>query len=541
MVAPLKNLYFGEMIKKIVILFLLLSPASMLWAQDAMINVWADQQVFIAGEDIWVDGLVQQTKSVSKTMNLLLLDRNGNKKAGAEVWMQDNGFSAYVHIPENLPSDYYFIDGYMNGLKSKTALFPVMIINPKIPPAAGCSFTSKNTNADASSINIFTEKEVYQPRNQVKVTLGGLINLSQTHLTVVRNDELNEIYNQAVAGFNTISAYDENTEKEEEGKSLIVHVRKNGKPVVGISVLAALKGSAATLAVATSNSDGQLKFLFPFKYNVTEVVLRSLNNDKDLSFELSSGRTAKAIGFPCLQLEEKNKAAIEIRMLHLNVTKSFYPDFGRQLINNTIDTTDFYGKPDARYYLDEYVRFPNMEEVIAEIIQEVRVKKEKDQSLLQILNIPFKFFFNDEGLILVDGIPFYNTNQLLESDPLQIKSIDVINRKYILGDHEFDGIVHFKTYRGDMGSLRLSESDKSFTIKGIQESTSVKPVVGDGSKLPDMRNIVLKKSRISSDFRGSATLQFTLSDAIGKYAIVLRGVDNQGNTVVSSKTIQVAH
>jgi hypothetical protein len=228
-------------------------------------------------------------------------------------------------------------------------------------------------------------------------------------------------------------------------------------------------------------------------------------------------------------------------MLHLNVTKSFYPDFGRQLINNTIDTTDFYGKPDARYYLDEYVRFPNMEEVIAEIIQEVRVKKEKDQSLLQILNIPFKFFFNDEGLILVDGIPFYNTNQLLESDPLQIKSIDVINRKYILGDHEFDGIVHFKTYRGDMGSLRLSESDKSFTLKGIQESTSVKPVVGDGAKLPDMRNIVLKKSRISSDFRGSATLQFTLSDAIGKYAIVLRGVDNQGNTVVSSKTIQVAH
>lgn len=505
-----------------------------------MIKVWADQQVFISGEDIWIDGLVQQTKSVSKTMNLLLLDRNGNKKAVTEVWMQDNGFSAYIHIPENLPSDYYFIDGYMNGLKSKTALFPVMIINPKIPPAAGCSFASKNTITDQSSINIFTEKEVYQPRDQVKVTLGGLINLSQTHLTVVRNDELNEIYKQATAGFNAISENDKTTEKEEEGKTLIVHVRKNGIPVAGISVLAALKGGAATLAVATSNSDGQLKFLFPFKYNVTEVVLRSLKNDKDLSFELPSGHTAKAIDFPCLQLEEKNKVAIELRMLHLNVTKNFYPNFGRQLMNNTRDTTDFYGKPDARYYLDEYVRFPNMEEVIAEIIQEVRVKKEKDQSLLQILNIPFKFFFNDEGLILVDGIPFYNTNQLLESDPLQIKSIDVINRKYILGDHEFDGIVHFKTYRGDMGSLRLSESDKSFTTKGIQESTSVKPVVGDGSKLPDMRNIVLKKSGISSDFRGSATLQFTLSDAIGKYAIFLRGVDNQGNTVVSSKTIQVA-
>jgi len=56
-----------------------------------------------------------------------------------------------------------------------------------------------------------------------------------------------------------------------------------------------------------------------------------------------------------------------------------------------------------------------MEEVMAEIIHEVRVKKEKGIAILQVLNIPFKFFFNNEGLILVDGIPYFNTKELLES------------------------------------------------------------------------------------------------------------------------------
>ena len=69
-----------------------------------------------------------------------------------------------------------------------------------------------------------------------------------------------------------------------------------------------------------------------------------------------------------VELDEKLKEDIESRVMHLNVGKQFYVDMNRSIKNNVVDTTDFYGKPDIRYYLDEYVRFPNMEEVFAEII-----------------------------------------------------------------------------------------------------------------------------------------------------------------------------
>jgi len=536
------NLLSGKMIKKIIISFFVAFNVASLTAQDAVIKLWADQQVFITGEDMWVDGILQHASPISKTMHIQLLDRNGNKKAETIVLMNGNQFNAFISLPSNLASDYYFLDGYNEGLKSKTSLYPVMIINPKSAPSLGCSVSPNKTTTVSSQINIYSDKETYQPRADVKLTLSGLTNISKGYVSVVRIDQLSKVYEEASNGFNLETSHHENTQVDDEGKVFTATVSKNGKPAVSVPVLASLKGSPAVLSISNSNELGELKFLFPFKYDASEIILHPLNNEKGFSFESTSSKPVGRINFPCLKLDEKLKEDIEARMMHLNVGKQFYADMNRVIKNNEIDTTDFYGKPDARYYLDDYVRFPNMEEVLAEIISEVRVKKEKDLVMLQALNIPFKFFFNNEGLILVDGVPYFNTKELLESDPLMIKSIDVVNRKYILGDHEFDGIVHFKTYRNDMGSMRLSDLDKSFSINGLQKNTFLNPAfaVGNTSKMPDMRNIVFKKNDILSDFRGSATMEFKLSDAIGNYSIILRGIDKEGNPTVVSKNIVVA-
>ena len=538
---PTFNLLSGKMIRNIFISFFIAFQTASLSAQDAVVKLWADQQVFIAGEDMWIDGMLQHTSAVSKTMHVQLLDRNGNKKAETIVLINGNQFNAYISLPNNLASDYYFLDGYSEGLRTKTFLFPVMIINPKSAPSLGCNFNPNKITPTSSQINIYADKETYQPRADVKLTLSGLTNISKGYISVVRNDLLSNLYEEASSGFNAEINHNENAQVDDEGKVFIATVQKNGKPVTGLSVVASLKGSPASIAIAHSNEQGLLQFLFPFKYEASEIILHPLNNEKGLSFEASISKPIGAINFPCLKLDEKYKTDIEARMMHFNLSKQFYADMNRSIKNNLVDTIDFYGKPDARYYLDDYVRFPNMEEVIAEIIQEVRVKKDKDAVMLQVLNIPFKFFFNNEGLILVDGVPYFNTKELLESDPLMIKSIDVVNRKYILGDHEFDGIVHFKTYRNDMGTLRLSDVDKSFSVKGLQKNTSLKPAfaVGNTTKMPDMRNIIFKKNDIQSDFRGSATMEFRLSDAIGNYSIILRAIDKEGNSTVASKIISV--
>jgi hypothetical protein len=93
-----------------------------------------------------------------------------------------------------------------------------------------------------------------------------------------------------------------------------------------------------------------------------------------------------------------------------------------------------------------------------------------------------------------------------------------------------------------MGSLKLSDDDKIFSIKVMQKLTALKPSfpLGINQKSPDMRNLIFKKDDIKSDFRGSSTIQFNTSDAFGDYAIIIRGFDKQGKLNTSTKNISIA-
>ena len=211
------------------------------------------------------------------------------------------------------------------------------------------------------------------------------------------------------------------------------------------------------IATGITNADGIVTFILPVYYGQASLVIMPFDKkgQKPIVEVVEQQTKRNAISFPCLKLEESMREDIEVRIFNSRVKSRFYGDASRAYAIPERDTSDFYGKPDERYILDEYVRFPNMEEVIAEIIPPVRVKKEAGVQQLQVLNLPNKSFFDSEPLILVDGVPHRNSKEILESDPLLIRTIDVVTRKYYIGEMEFSGILHFKTYRGDRAQLRL--------------------------------------------------------------------------------------
>jgi len=242
-----------------------------------------------------------------------------------------------------------------------------------------------------------------------------------------------------------------------------------------------------------------------------------------------------------LKLEESMREDIESRIFNSRVNTRFYGDASRAYAIPDRDTSDFYGKPDERFILDEYVRFPNMEEVIAEIIPPLRVKKEEGVPMLQVLNLPTKSFFDAEPLILVDGVPHRNSKEILEADPLLVRAIDIVTRRYYIGEVEFSGIVHFKTYRGDRAQLRLSDQDLITTFRGVQESATVQPPVFSTSneRMPDNRNLLVKEQLNKVDAAGKISLQFNTSDAVGNYRIIIKGKVRDGKDVSAESVIAV--
>jgi hypothetical protein len=203
--------------------------------------------------------------------------------------------------------------------------------------------------------------------------------------------------------------------------------KTTGKPAAGKTGYVSVPGRVFEFRMATSDSSGNIIFLMKNFESAKQLIFQTdVVKDSNLVFELQQPIAEK---FPTDK----------------------YP--GR--IHEVGDTLPFFGKADRDYLLDDYVRFPTMEEVLREFVLEVKVRKQRDRFRIEVLNVPYNVFFNTEPLILLDGLPVFDTNILLSIDPLRIRNIQVVSKKYYFGSKVLNGIVSITSYDGDLAGYPI--------------------------------------------------------------------------------------
>ncbi|MEN9371069.1 MAG: hypothetical protein RLZZ64_144 [Bacteroidota bacterium] len=526
------------------LILLVVSTASKAQQNNTTVfQAWADQQVCITGEEIWIDGYVSQELTNVKSITMRLVDRNGQTKSEVDVIPQRKGFNGYISIPDNLVSDYYFIDCFAKGINATSKLQPIMVINPRLAPNAGCpSAPLSSSTSNNNQITIKTTKEIFNPRSPVRLELEMTAALDQISVSAVMHDALSAKMDSISNLFPLSFNHNSNGELENEGQLISVSATTADGPLKNTKLIAGLKGSKSVIGTSITNELGVAKFILPLTYDPRMLVVSSLGSKKEKT-SFIVGKTVsdnQLIQFPCLALNESMRPLIDNRIFNSRVTNRFYGINTKSVETVERDTSDFYGKPDVVFQLDDYVRFPNMEEVISEIIPQLRVKKNKEEMILQVLNTPYKTFFEQEALVLLDGVPVTNTKALIEADPLLTKSIEIVARKYMQGNADFNGIVHFKTYRGDQANLQQVTNEGNFILNGLQETSSYQNL--DHSKkadrLPDMRNLLWRDANINPDQIKSGLKYFT-SDIEGNFKIIAKGINANKELVMGEKIIAV--
>jgi hypothetical protein len=221
---------------------------------------------------------------------------------------------------------------------------------------------------------------------------------------------------------------------------------------------------------------------------------------------------------------------------------NFRPEEKSRLVISNPDTTDFYGKPDKRYMLDDYTRFPNMEEILTEFVTEVRIRKIRETTDLQVLNAPYKMFFDAPALVLIDGVPVTDIRQLLELDPLKLRSIDVVSRKFYMGKHSYPGIVHYKSYQGNLGGYTLPVDAAVYNFEGTQlQKEYISPDYsqpGD-ARIPDFRNLLYWSPYVKTGTGGKKRFDIFSGDLEGNYKIRVEGISNSGKTLTGLTYIDI--
>jgi len=293
-----------------------------------------------------------------------------------------------------------------------------------------------------------------------------------------------------------------------------------------------------------SGADGQVLFETNDLVGNKKLIIQTANSQSTSNIEIESpfSESISTIRIPYLKLSENLKASLTLRSISMQTEDIFYR--GRVKSKpETLDSSAFYGNAPEQYNLDDYTRFPVMEEVIREYVKGVRLRKKDDQFTFKTLNAPENYLFENGPFILLDGVPVFNMNKIMAMDPLKIKSLDVVTNHYYYGQFTFDGIVSFRTYKNDLGGLQLDPDAVVIDYEGLQSkkeffSPRYETSADKLNRKPDLRNLLIwiPDLKIGSKRKD---IEFFSSDEAGIYQAIIQGISENGRPVFQTHFIEV--
>jgi hypothetical protein len=309
-----------------------------------------------------------------------------------------------------------------------------------------------------------------------------------------------------------------------------------GTAVAGTSVYLSIPSTRTQFRVTTTDANGHFKFEMPGFYGSQEIILQTNPAEDSVShIDIASPFSDKysANSLPEFSIPPKNSPELLDQSVDEQVRHVYLGTKLNRFAGAVVDTNSFYVEPDEKYLLDDYTRFQTMEEVLREYVRSVSVSRKKDKFQLFVENKPQREFFPEGPLILIDGVPFFDSDELFKQDPMKIRRLDLLNREYSLGYQSFKGIVNVTTYHGDLGGIQLNTHPTVLDYPGIGDQREFFSPVYEtedqvNSRIPDFRTLLYWSPEIQTDDRGKKALSFYTSDLPGKYAIVMMGITKKG-------------
>ena len=286
----------------------------------------------------------------------------------------------------------------------------------------------------------------------------------------------------------------------------------------------------------SSDSTGHVKFDMTDFYGSQEIIVQiDPRDDTNGHFEASSpfSRIYAEHVLPEFSIPSDKSVSLLDQYVYQQVQHVYNGAKINRFKLQAVDSNPFYVVPDEKYLLDDYTRFITMEEVLREYVHSVNVTRRKDKFELHAFDNYHKLFFISDPLLLIDGVPFFDMNDLFQQDPIKIKRIDLVNKEYVLGYNTFDGIVNVSTYHGDLNGINMNPHALVIDYPGIPEerqffSPEYETEMQISSRVPDYRTALYWAPEIKTDSTGTKQIGFYTSDIPGKYAIVVQGLSDEG-------------
>lgn len=112
-------------------------------------------------------------------------------------------------------------------------------------------------------------------------------------------------------------------------------------------------------------------------------------------------------------------------------------------------------EPDRFYDLDEYTKFSTIHEILVEFVRGVKRKKYQGVNNLYTFVPETRRYSTWPALVLLDGMPVYDVDEILAYDAHLVKYVQIYNGRYTFGNSCCQGIISFITHKGRLSNYKL--------------------------------------------------------------------------------------
>ena len=522
------------------------------------VYISTDRDVYVAGDDMFFSAFCfdmsdRSFSSGSRIAYLELVSVDGPVQT-AKVALDDGRGGGVISLQNTIPTGEYRLVAYTaqcfneDGYDFLEGARTVSIINP---------FTTARAS---SGVEILTEEDYLQINdgNQrpaaggVRLDVSGPITVTNTSnrpvtlsLSVYNDDGIpapktvNPV--SFSSGATSGKSFKDRRIIDYEGEIIrtkLVGTEQDLASAYGGIAYLCVPGRVDDIYSTKIEEDGTATFYTRNIYGKTNLVLDSGISAGDAHLEIISPFAGvKDPDLSSLPLSRAIQDRILQRSMSMQVLRASKAD-SLYAVLPIPEFSPFKADP-VVYVLDDYTRFPLMEELFIEYIKEAGTRRTSNGRELNVFLqddyrlVPFQL---QPCLVLLDGVPVMDHNIILEYDPLLVEKIVIYPNTYFIGNLSYPGIVNFITYRKDLPSYQFADNVRVVDFQGV--SYPVVSWLPDlSAEIPDLRQTILWHPMIELAPGESTTFEYCLPSYQGKFNVVVEGFDTEGDPQCASAVL----
>ena len=534
------------------------------------VYVSTDREVYVAGDAVWmsaycVDAVSGRLSTFSKTAYVEIHSPSGMVQT-AKLALDGGRGAGRLTLPNTLPTGNYRLLAYTQlgaseeGFDPQTGARTLSVFNTfsteRLPDAVTVAAEPPQAAGlpQAGPLEVRTAGAA-SPRGTTRISVTN--NGSSTirfNLGVRHEDGIPAPQGQRIGDFvgglkhlPALRGFREGFHPEYEGE--IIRARVSGTDEAGLREVSqkfafiSAPGSGENIYTESIGTDGQTAFYTSNIYGDHEMFLEieGVDRERVCHLELVSPFLDLQPGdIPALTLSPSYAKALETRSFGMQLEKIFDADTLYEALplreHLVLDRQKC-----IRYNLDDYTRFPVMEELFVEFIPEMRTRRVDgvQQIQVRVSDMLNNYYFpSGTALVLLDGVPVLDHAKILAYDPLLVKRIDIYPDSYLFGIRGFSGIVNFVTYKGTLPSMQFEDNVRIVDYQGCSLPLAY-TCAGVGRDYPDFRQTLYWHPLLTLGPGETLEVECKTPAYGGRFEAVAEGLTEAGAAVAAHATLTV--